>query len=136
MLKPIRIAASLAVAALALAACSPSGITAAAAGSSSTAAPAVQAGGSASATPAMAHDGMAGHSADCDAHEGDASRKPEHCAAMALTDQGQAFSLLTGDLDAGTIISVADELAGVKTIEAFLDGYRARLQEARLSEIN
>ncbi|MGF1611158.1 MAG: hypothetical protein ACFCUQ_17275, partial [Kiloniellales bacterium] len=46
---------------------------------------------------------------------------------MARTTQADAFAMLTGDLRGGIITSIADELSGVATIQAFMANYRDRL---------
>ena len=57
-------------------------------------------------------------------------------AAMANSRQAETFAMLTGDLDIGTITSIADELAGVDTIQAFMASYRERLQTSTLGAVN
>ena len=55
---------------------------------------------------------------------------------MAGTPHAATFEMLTGDLDAVAITSVADELAHVETIQAFLSSYKQRIQTGSLSSIN
>ena len=57
-------------------------------------------------------------------------------AAMSGSSQAETFAMLTGDLDAGGITSIADELAGVETIQAFMASYRERLQTSTLGAVN
>lgn len=56
--------------------------------------------------------------------------------AMANSSQAETFAMLTGDLDAGGITSIADELAGVETIQDFMASYRERLQTSTLGAVN
>jgi len=57
-------------------------------------------------------------------------------AAMVGTERAATFAMLTGNLDNSMMVSIADELAGVGTIQAFMEGYRERLQADKLSGIN
>ena len=56
--------------------------------------------------------------------------------AMRDTEGAATFAMLTGNLEVGAITSIADELAGVKTIQAFMASYRERIKEASLSGLN
>ena len=61
----------------------------------------------------------------------------EHYAqVMAETVWRDDFAMLTNGLSAGQIGTVADELADVARIQAFMTSYRERLQQASLSELN
>ena len=55
---------------------------------------------------------------------------------MTGTAQAEAFAMLTGDLNSGAIISIADELASVGTIQAFMVDYRERLGAPAESTLN
>ena len=55
---------------------------------------------------------------------------------MAQTEHDSVFTLLTRDLDDGMITSIADELAGIKTIQTFMTSYREQLEDGGLSSIN
>lgn len=56
--------------------------------------------------------------------------------AMAGTPQAKTFAMLTSDLDTSGITSIRDELAGVDAIQAFMTGYRDRLEETALGSLN
>ena len=56
--------------------------------------------------------------------------------AMEGTPQAQTFNMLTSDLDTSGITSIRDELAGVEAIQAFMAGYRERLEENALGTVN
>jgi len=56
--------------------------------------------------------------------------------AMRDTEGAATFAMLTGNLEVGAITSIADELAGVKTIQAFMASYRERIKETSLSGLN
>ncbi len=56
--------------------------------------------------------------------------------AMADSPYRATFALLAGDLEPGRTKSIAEELAQVQQAEAFLAGYRKRLQRADLSQLN
>ena len=56
--------------------------------------------------------------------------------AMEGTPQAQTFNMLTSDLDTSGITSIRDQLAGVEAIQAFMAGYRERLEENALGTVN
>ncbi|MEE8535974.1 MAG: hypothetical protein V3S45_07975, partial [Kiloniellales bacterium] len=61
----------------------------------------------------------------------------EHYAtAMAGTVWHDDFAMLSNGLEAGETGTVADKLAGVSRIQAFMTSYRERFQQASLSELN
>ncbi len=56
--------------------------------------------------------------------------------AMAQGPHRETFTLLVGDLEPGRIKTIAEELAQVEQVEAFLASYRKRLQQVNLSQLN
>jgi hypothetical protein len=57
-------------------------------------------------------------------------------AAMAAGAKAESFALLTSDLGRPEIARVAEELAGVARIQAFMDSYRARLKDGGTNSVN
>ena len=55
---------------------------------------------------------------------------------MAQEPHRATFTLLVGDLEPGRIKTIAEELAQVEQVEAFLANYRKRLQQVNLSQLN
>lgn len=56
--------------------------------------------------------------------------------AMVQGPNRETFTLLVGDLEPGRVKTIAEELAQVEQVEAFLANYRKRLQQVNLSQIN
>lgn len=56
--------------------------------------------------------------------------------AMAESGKADSFTLLTSDFGKANLAAVADELAGVERIQAFIASYRARVRKDGLSNLN
>jgi hypothetical protein len=62
--------------------------------------------------------------------------KRRYGAAMAASSKAESFALLTSDFRKAEIANVAEELAGVERIQAFMAGYRALRREGGASGVN
>jgi hypothetical protein len=62
--------------------------------------------------------------------------KRRYGAAMAAGTRAESFALLTSDFGRPEIARIAEELAGVERIQAFMASYRARLKEGRQGTAN
>ncbi len=56
--------------------------------------------------------------------------------AMAEGPHAEAFALLAEDLDPQSVATIAQQLAQVDRVQAFMSSYRARLRETQLSDLN
>jgi hypothetical protein len=56
--------------------------------------------------------------------------------AMAQGPHAEAFSLLAEDLDPTSVATIAQQLAQVDRVQAFMANYRERLRETQLSDLN
>ena len=65
-----------------------------------------------------------------------ASLGQDYRPAMAATRWADDFALLTSELEPGEAATIADELAGVARIKAFISSYKERLQQADISTNN
>jgi hypothetical protein len=62
--------------------------------------------------------------------------KRRYGGAMAAGSQVESFALLTNDFGLPEIARIAEELAGIERIQAFMAGYRERLEESRAGAAN
>ena len=62
--------------------------------------------------------------------------KRRYGPAMAAGSRAESFALLTSDFRKAEITKVAEELAGVERIQAFMAGYRALSREAKPGTAN
>lgn len=56
--------------------------------------------------------------------------------AMVAGPHSEAFALLSEELDPGSVATIAQQLAQVDRVQAFMATYRERLQETQLSDLN
>lgn len=62
--------------------------------------------------------------------------RAEWGAAMSAGPHAEAFALLAEDLDPDSVATIAQQLAQVDRVQAFMASYRERLRETQLSDLN
>jgi hypothetical protein len=62
--------------------------------------------------------------------------RAEWGAAMSAGPHAEAFTLLAEDLDPDSVATIAQQLAQVDRVQAFMASYRERLRETQLSDLN